>query len=69
MMVDFSIKVAFHIFEKYAGCRFVVLNAKRNPANDPIHFYKKLGFQELKERKKGSTPMFFDLVNNIKLST
>ena len=68
LMIDFSIKVAFHIFEKYSGCRFVVLDAKRNPANDPIHFYKKLGFKELKERKKGTTPMYFDLVNNIEFS-
>src|SRR3989344_3484545 len=68
MMIDFSIKVAFHIFEKNSGCRFVVLDAKRNTANDPIHFYKKLGFKELKERKKGATPMYFDLANNFKFS-
>ena len=66
IMIDFSIKVAFHIFEKYSGCRFIVLDAKRNQMNDPIHFYKKLGFKELKERKKGATPMYFDLTNNIK---
>ncbi len=66
MMIDFSIKIAFHIFEQYAGCRFIVLDAKRNITNDPIHFYKKLGFQELKERRKGTTPMFFDLVNDRK---
>src|SRR3989344_7444989 len=68
MMVDFSIKIAFHIFDNYSGCRFVVLDAKRNPNNDPIHFYKKLGFKELKQRKKGTTPMYFDLTNNIKFS-
>ena len=68
LMVDFSIKIAFNIFEKYSGCRFVVLDAKRNTANDPIHFYKKLGFKELKERKKGATPMYFDLANNFKFS-
>jgi len=68
LMVDFSIKIAFNIFEKYSGCRFVVLDAKRNTANDPIHFYKKLGFKELKERKKGATPMYFDLTNNFKFS-
>src|SRR3989344_5806931 len=66
MMIDFSIKVAFHIFEKYSGCRFVVLDAKRNTANDPIHFYKKLGFTELKERKKGTTPLYLDLVSDVK---
>lgn len=68
LMVDFSIKIAFNIFEKYSGCRFVVLDAKRNTANDPIHFYKKIGFKELKERKKGATPMYFDLTNNFKFS-
>jgi len=67
-MVDFSIKIAFNIFDKYSGCRFVVLDAKKNIANNPIHFYKKLGFKELKERKKGTTPMYFDLTNNIKFS-
>ncbi len=69
IMIDFSIKVAFHIFEKYSGCRFIVLDAERNPKNDPIHFYKRLGFKELKERKKGTTPMYLDLVNNIKFSS
>jgi len=68
MMVDFSIKIAFSIFKEYSGCRFVVLDAKRNASNDSIHFYKKLGFQELKERKKGTTPMYFDLANNFKFS-
>jgi GNAT superfamily N-acetyltransferase len=68
MIIDFSIKVAFHIFEKYSGCRFIVLDAKRNATNDPIHFYKKLGFKELKERRKGTTPMYLDLVSDIKLS-
>ena len=68
IMIDFSVKVAVHIFEKYSGCRFIVLDAKRNPVNDPIYFYKKLGFKELKERKKGTTPMYFDLTNNIKFS-
>lgn len=69
MMIDFSIKIAVHIFEEYSGCRFIVLDAKKNQANDPFHFYKKLGFKELKERKKGTTPMYLDLVNDIKLGS
>lgn len=69
LMIDFAIKVAFHIFEEYSGCRFIVLDAKRNTKNDPIHFYKKQGFKELKERKKGTTPMYLDLISNIKLSS
>lgn len=68
LMIDFSIKVAFHIFEKYSGCRFIVLDAKRNANNDPKHFYKKLGFKELKERKKGTVPMYLDLVSDVKSS-
>ena len=68
MMVDFSIKIAFNIFKEYSGCRFVVLDSKRNASHNPIHFYNKLGFQELKERKKGATPMYFDLANNFKFS-
>ena len=67
-MIAFSVKIAQHIFEEYAGCRFIVLDAKRNPQNDPIHFYKQIGFEMLKQRKKGTTPMYLDLVSNVKLS-
>lgn len=68
MMIDFSIKAAFNIFEKYSGCRFMVLDAKRNATNDSIHFYKKLGFKQLKERKKGTVPMYLDLVSDVEFS-
>ncbi len=67
-MLAFAVKIANHIFSEYAGCRFIVLDAKRNPQNDSIHFYKKIGFEMLKERKKGTTPMYLDLVNNVKFS-
>lgn len=66
LMMAFTVKVANHIFEGYSGCRFIVLDAKRTIDNDPIHFYKKIGFNTLKERKKGTTPMYLDLVNNVK---
>ena len=69
MMIDFSISIAHSIFEDYSGCRFIVLDAKRTIVNDPIHFYKKQGFETLKERKKGTTPMYLDLLNNVKFST
>ena len=65
LMLAFAVKVANHIFNGYAGCRFIVLDAKRNHQNDPIHFYKKVGFLPLKERKKGTTPMYLDLINNV----
>lgn len=65
-MIAFTVKVVNHIFNEYAGCRFIVLDAKRNSQNDPIHFYRKIGFEMLKERKKGTTPMFLDLVDYVK---
>lgn len=68
LMLAFAVKIANHIFNEYAGCRFIVLDAKRNYQNDPIHFYKKVGFKELKERKKGTTPMYLDLVDNVEFS-
>ncbi len=63
MMIRFSIAVGLQIYEKYAGCRFIILDAKRNtdPKFDPIHFYKKLGFNILTEREKGSIPMYLDI--------
>jgi len=67
MMIDFSIKVAFYIFRDYSGCRFIVLEAKKHENNNTLHFYKKLGFKQLKDRKKGTIPMYFDLINNFKV--
>lgn len=67
-MMAFSVKIANHIFNEYSGCRFIVLDAKRTKDNDPIHFYKKIGFKTLKERIKGTTPMYLDLVNDAKFS-
>lgn len=45
------------------GCRFITLDAKRNSDKlmDSIHFYKKMGFVVLKEREKGTTPMYKDI--------
>ncbi len=47
----------------YAGCRFIVLDAKP----EAVEFYKKLGFRILKEVKKDATPMYFDMKGNIDL--
>jgi len=66
LMIEFAVKVAYKIFNECSGCRFLVLDAKRDIENDPIHFYKKIGFGILKERKKGTTPMYFDLVTDPK---
>lgn len=63
LLVLFAIQKAKEINNDKAGCRFITLDAKRNPRKDldSIHFYKKLGFKTLKERKKGTTPMYLDL--------
>ncbi|MDD4878110.1 MAG: hypothetical protein PHO02_03680 [Candidatus Nanoarchaeia archaeon] len=65
LMIRFAIKIANQIFERYSGCRFIVLDAKRNIRKSPVLFYEKHGFKILRERK-GATPMYFDLVDNIK---
>lgn len=63
LMIAFSTKIAERIFITYSGCRFITLDAKRNDdlSKDAIHFYKKLQFQLLKERMKGTSPMYLDL--------
>ena len=63
LMILFSINTAKEIGENKAGCRFITLDAKRNIKKelDSIHFYKKLGFNVLKKRQKGTTPMYLDL--------
>ena len=63
LMIMFAIQQAEEITNSKAGCRFITLDAKRNPKKelDSIHFYKKLDFKILKERKKGTTPMYLDI--------
>lgn len=43
------------------GCRFLIADVKR----DSRHFYKSLNFEVLKERVKGSIPMYFDMKKQI----
>lgn len=66
LMVIFAIQQANSINRHIAGCRFITLDAKRNkdPKLDSIHFYNRLGFKTLKERSKGTTPMYLDLKLN-----
>jgi len=65
-MVSFAINIALEINKK-SGCRFLTLEAKNIPTlkedQKPIHFYKKLGFQVIKERKQNAAyiPMYKDL--------
>lgn len=67
LMIDFAIDTANRIFKEYSGCRFIVLDAKKNTRGSPVQFYEKQGFKTLKERK-GTIPMYFDLTNNDKFS-
>ncbi len=63
LMILCAIQIANEINRNKSGCRFITLDAKRNPDPklDSIHFYKKMGFKALKERVKGTTPMYLDL--------
>jgi len=62
LMIQFTISIIREINKK-SGCRFITLDAKRNGdrAKDSIHFYKKMGFEILKDRAKGATPMYKDV--------
>jgi GNAT superfamily N-acetyltransferase len=64
LMIEFAFSIAIRLNRK-VGCRFITLDAKRNPdkEKDSIHFYKKKDFKVLKERSKGTTPMYYDLMN------
>ena len=68
LMLKFATQQANETSENRAGCRFITLDAKRNEKRelDAIHFYKKIGFEILKERHKGTMPMYLDLVANSK---
>ncbi|MEE9525919.1 MAG: GNAT family N-acetyltransferase [Candidatus Woesearchaeota archaeon] len=67
LMLEFAFSIAIQNNDK-VGCRFVNLDAKRNSDRnkDSIHFYKKKNFSILKERIKGTTPMYFDLMSLFK---
>ena len=69
IMIMLAYNFANSISKNYCGCRFLILDAKKNkdPKKNVIHFYKKLNFKILKERKKGSVLMYFDIKSNNKL--
>src|SRR3990167_6252669 len=54
LMIAYSVKIAQHIFEEYAGCRFIVLDAKRNPENDQSTFISKSGLRFLNKGDRKS---------------
>ena len=63
LMIEFVIVLAQRI-SKEIGLRFITTDAKRNiePRRNSIHFYKKFGFEILKQREKGTIPMYKDLI-------
>ena len=70
LMIQFAIHVVKKINDE-CGCRFITLDAKRNPDSrkDSIHFYRKMEFSVLREREKGTTAMYkdvFKIIENIK---
>ncbi len=56
-MTKFALMKAAKISED-AGCRFLVLDSKR----ESIDFYKKIGFDILKDIGKETVPMYYDLM-------
>ncbi len=63
LMIEFTLVLAQRI-DKEIGLRFITTDAKRNtdPRKDSVHFYKRLGFGILKQREKGTIPMYKDLI-------
>ena len=63
LMIEFNLVLAQRI-SKDMGLRFITTDAKRNTNSrkDSVHFYKKFGFEILKQREKGTTPMYKDLI-------
>ncbi len=63
LMIEFVLVLAQRI-SKEIGLRFITTDAKRNsdPRKDSVHFYKRFRFEILKQREKGTTPMYKDLI-------
>ncbi|MBI4452927.1 hypothetical protein HY637_05845 [Candidatus Woesearchaeota archaeon] len=63
LMIEFTMVLAQRI-SKEIGLRFITTDAKRNPdpRKDSVHFYKKFGFEILRQREKGTLPMYKDLI-------
>ena len=63
LIIEFTLVLAQRI-SKEIGVRFITTDAKRNqePRKDSVHFYKRFGFEILRQREKGTTPMYKDLI-------
>ena len=62
IITNSSMAIAVLISE-IVGCRFVVLDSKK----EAVNFYSKLGFKTLRKEDKEITPMYFDLMNVMNL--
>ena len=63
LTTDFAMKKLLAINENECiGCRFLIADAKK----DAVHFYKKMHFEILKEREKGTMPMYYDMIDLLK---
>ncbi|MBI2660116.1 GNAT family N-acetyltransferase [Candidatus Woesearchaeota archaeon] len=63
LMIEFVLVLAQRM-SKEIGLRFITTDAKRNPDSrkDSVHFYKRFGFEILRQREKGTTSMYKDLI-------
>lgn len=64
LMIQFAVHTAKEINQEKAGCRFITVDAKRNPQPelDSAYFYRKLRFKNLEEQStKKITFMYLDL--------
>ena len=71
LMTDFTIWKVKQLNENPGvGCRFITLDAKRNvdPKRDSMHFYKKMSFKILRDRMKGTVPMYKDIYKILEYS-
>ncbi len=64
LMTKFAMEKIVAMNEQVAvGCRFLIVDAKK----DAVHFYKKMDFQVLKAREKGTLPMYRDMLKQIRI--
>lgn len=62
IMVNAIFRMVLEINDKIS-CRFIYVDSKR----ESINFYKSKGFEILKNREKGTLPMYYDLIKEIRL--
>lgn len=61
-ILQFLVYLGKKLSNNVIGCRYLILDAKQTQeSKHTIHFYKKSGFEVLKQREKGTIPMYLDL--------